>query len=416
MRFTKQIYRAKEYIRAFLGIDFLPQKFSNFLWVHIGFLLLTSVINLLANTLFPKIIKNEAVVLFFHAVVSALTPLGTILSMFLLKHTSFSSNSKISFILFAILQIIFLFLVHFQNPLFLPLIAILNALANGFYWVTYSLFITKHITNSQRNRSVSIIGMLSGFITIVVPLFSGFVISIFQSLSGYIIVILFSIVVIFFVLNRSQNLSKNPISPEQTQFKRATRLVFSNKIWYTCSITEFLKGLREGPFSFYLSLLLFSIIRKESIISINMFAMGVVTAISNKLYGQNRKMNDFKYMAVATHALTFMTILFLIKPGVITVLALGLSNAFFNLYIVNPVMKSFYFLANASQNGKLLTPELFSIRSCFLAAGRVLGIFLIFSVSKLTHGIPIAMLLLTLAQYVTLLLCKKTLSNFNNSN
>jgi YQGE family putative transporter len=349
--------------------------------------------------------------LFFHVVVFALTPLGTIISIFFLKYASFAVNIKISFGIFAALQVVFLHLMYSKDPFLLPLIAILTALGNGFYWISYSLFITKHIANSLRDRVASIIGMVSGCVMIVMPLFSGAIISIFHSLWGYVVVVVFSVIVVIFTLLCSKKLSEDKNPNFKTQFKPAVQLVFSNKVWRICSMSELLKGLREGLFAFYPSLLLFAMVRKEHLVAINIFAIGVVSTISNKLYGRTRKLDDLKYMAIAIHVLTAMAVVFLIKPAAITIVALGLANAFFNLYMINPVMKTFYFLVNACDDGKCLTSELFAIRSCFLAVGRVLGILLGLAVSSLGRGVAFAILLLTLSQYITLLLCKKVTSS-----
>ncbi|GHU86402.1 hypothetical protein FACS1894198_6240 [Clostridia bacterium] len=408
MRFLRAINNLREKIRSSLGIDFLPQSFVSFFFVHFGFLVTINAINPFANTLFFRLTGEPDAVLSFHVIVFALTPIGTILSIFLLKRKTFAMNIRISFYSFALLYVVFLFLLRFQNMFWLPVVAILAALGNGFYWVTYSFFIIQHVDDDKRDKAMALIGVASGCVSVVAPLLSGVVISTFSSLWGYAIVVSFSIVVAIITLVHSDKLPSDHDLNVQTNFKKAFALTFKHEVWLDCSLSDLFKGVREGLFTFYPSLLLFAIIRKESVVSFNIFVIGILTIISSSLYGRMKESYDLKLMMMAINILAVVSALMFISYGRATVVILGFVNAFFNLYILNPTLKVFYNLVSSDENSQLMMPELYAIRNCFSGIGRVLGVVLVMWLSRFNKGIPISILVITVMQYLTLYFCKKT--------
>jgi YQGE family putative transporter len=413
MGVLKAIGNLKENIRSSLGIDFLPPSFVSFFFVHLGFLVTTNAINPSVNMLFFRLTGKPDAVLSFHLIVFALTPIGSILSIFFLKRRTFTMSIRISLYLFVLLYVVFLCILRFQNMLLLPfvaIVAILTAFGNGFYWVTYSFFIIQHVDDEKRDKAMALIGVASGCVSVVAPLLSGVIISTFNSLWGYAVVVSFSIIVAAITLIHSNKLSSDYDLKVQANFKKAFALAFKNEVWVDCSLCDLFKGIREGLFTFYPSLLLYAIVRKEGEVSFNIFVIGILTIISSSLYGKTKEDYDLKLMAIAINILTVVSALMFINYSKVTVIILGFVNAFFNLYILNPTLKVFYNLVSSDVNNQLMMPELYAVRNCFSGVGRVLGVVLVVWLSGFNKGVPASILIITVLQYGTLYFCRKTTS------
>jgi predicted MFS family arabinose efflux permease len=405
MRLARLPARIKESLHTAMGIDFLSRSFISFFVVHCGFLLATNAISPFANTLFFRLTGKLSIVVLFHGITSILTPIGTIASIFFLKRHNFIKNIKVSFSILIVLYIAFIYMMYSKKISLLPVVATLNAFSNGFYWINYSLFMA-NISNRQRDKAIALIGIASGGATIIMPLISGAVISLFPGLWGYAIVVLFATVISIISLFWANKISIDH-KLSSSSFRHAGRLMFNDKAWVTSSFCELCKGIRDGPFPFIASILLFTMVQKEYIVSTNTFAVGVVTIISSSVFGRLQNSNTIKLMLYAVHCLVLTSVGVLLKGNMVTITLLSLINAFLSLYILNPPMDLFYTLANRDKNCRKHTAELYAIRGCFLAIGKALGLGCILIFAEQKNGVPIAIFCVTLVQYLTWALCKR---------
>jgi predicted MFS family arabinose efflux permease len=209
-------------------------------------------------------------------------------------------------------------------------------------------------------------------------------------------------------LRVTNRLSREHAANSPALFKPAAKLILKDKIWINNSICEIFKGILEGPFSFLPSILLFMLVHKESSVSVNIFATGIITVISNSIFGRTKTNTHIKLMLLATNVLFATSGIMLIKSNATTITILSLLYAFFSLYLQNPPMKMFYILANSDENHREITSELYALRGYFSALGKLIGIILVFWIAKFNNGLRVITPILAVSQYATWYFCKKT--------
>jgi hypothetical protein len=119
--------------------------------------------------------------------------------------------------------------------------------------------------------------------------------------------------------------------------------------------------------------------------------------------------NRVKAMFIATSILLVGAVLPAVSLNPVVLIVFAFVNAFFNQFIINPSNNIFYYLIQKKAEADS-REEYFSIKEFLLGMGRVIGISLLFVVPSTQTGYVIAIVVLTLTQFVTAGLGKHTLT------
>lgn len=404
------VKRVKEKIYSALNLEMFSNNFLKFSSIHFGNLVGTSLINTFINTLFYRLGGGIKDVLLFNLIVFAITPFAKISAVCFLKKKNFTQNFIVSFLAYIVVYILFFALLLFRSLILTIMVAIVFALGNGFYKIAYSLSLTQYIGHNRRGMAMNLIGIYSGFVTVVIPIFFGQVISLFKGFIGYGILIGFSGGVLLKTLFSAKELKKIAEPTTYPQFKKAISITFNGKAWLLSSLGELCRGVREGLIGFLPAIILFEIVQKESIVSVSILLTGLLTMVANKIYGailERFKLSKKSFMQMALHILMLSAMLLFFKLNIVTIIIWTLLNAFFQVYVTNPTLSIFYALTNRDKENNALKPELFVVKSFFSALGRCWGILLLFSILSCNKRYPIILLAVTGMQYLTLYFCSR---------
>ncbi|MBQ3067756.1 MAG: hypothetical protein IJC97_01775 [Oscillospiraceae bacterium] len=407
---AKIVKRIKEKIHSTLNLEQFSNNFLKFSNVHFGNLVGTSLINTFVNTLFYRLGGGIKDVLLFNLIVFAITPFAKISAVFFLKKRNFTQNFIVSFLAYIIVYVLFFALLLFKSVILTIVVAMIFAVGNGFYKIAYSLSLTQYIGNDRRSRAMNLIGICSGFVTVIIPIFFGQIISLFKGFIGYGILIGFSGAVLLKALFSTKELKKIAETTQYPQFKKAILITFNSKAWLLGSLGELCRGVREGLIGFLPAIILFEIVQKESLVSVSILLTGLLTMVANKIYGdilERFKVSKKLLMQISLHVLVLGTIMLFFKLNIITIIIWTLLNAFLQVYITNPTLSIFYALISGSEGNSSLKPELFVVRSFFSALGRCFGIMLLFSILSYSKRYSIILLVVTGIQYLTLYFCSR---------
>ena len=174
-------------------------------------------------------------------------------------------------------------------------------------------------------------------------------------------------------------------------------------------MAETMRGVREGTFNFLLNILLFEAISSETLMGFNTLLTGVGTIISFWVIGKIIKPhNRVKGMLVATIILLVASALPAVNLNPTTIIVFSFINAFFTQFILNSSSSIFFLLIQkkAENNAR---EEYFSIRELLLDSGRIIGILILFLFPKDPAGYVVAIIVLTLSQFITVWLSNHTL-------
>lgn len=396
---------------ALLQAGRLSGDYKRFALMNFFYGVFTNLNTVFINTLFIRLTNDTNIVLKYNIIYFLTVAVIMVVSVSFMRRLGPTTLTRIGIGGYVVMYIVFFACMN-QLTLFMPLIAVLTGSASGFYCMTYSYWISELSTDDNREAALSLLGLLSGVTSLFMPTISGFVIGSFpDNFIGYYIMFGISFVVAIFTILISFRLPFRKLQTKKTYLKQAFRDCFTNRCWFSGIFMQFLVGLREGTFGFFLNVLLFTLVKDERIVGFNTFLVGIITLAAYAFVGKFVKpTNRIKYIFVATTSLLLLTALLFLELSPITVIMLSLANTFFGTLIVNPSISILYLLLQKMPGGEENKTEYLAVREVFLGVGRLIGIGLILVLPQDNLGCIVAMFILTLSQYITVLFGKWTLS------
>ena len=172
MRNVKLLQGLKVSFAYHLGLTDIPKKTQKFIFTHFNFVLFTTIPGVFINTFFFRQDGRISTVAIYNGVAC----FGSAVVMHLSSQISLKKSPV--FVLrigVAFFNIFYIALLLLQNNAakYMLLLGVLNAVASGFYWQGYNEMVKLCTNESIFDRTVSLIGLSSAVVTLVVPIVSG---------------------------------------------------------------------------------------------------------------------------------------------------------------------------------------------------------------------------------------------------
>ena len=369
-----------------LGLDRLTEAFRTFALLHFGFLIFNNLQTVFINTLFFRLTGGADTTLQYNLITYVFNPIGTTLAMYYASKKGSTKAMRLGFFTFIFLYAFFLCVMD-AAVWFMPVIAFLVSWAGGYYWMGYCIKVPLYTTDENRDVSLSVIGMGTGIVNLIMPTITGGIISACEGvmeggLLGYYIMFALSIAVALITVFYLKKLPQDQIVDAKVSLKRGFHKTFRNPLMLDAVGAEFLKGIREGTLAFYLNILLFELIQSEALIGANTLLTGLFSILAYWVLGKRLKpSNRIRYMA----------------GGVTTMLVCTLI-----LFVLSPGNGIYYSVVQKTCPTNTESAEFSTVKSFFLDYGRVAGVLLVMLMPKTTYGSVWGILLLTVLQYAAI--------------
>ena len=400
----KQIWSRAE---GLLGLDRLTDTFRTFALLHFGFLIFNNLQTVFINTLFFRLTGGADTTLQYNLITYVFKPIGTTLAMYYASKKGSTKAMRLGFFTFIFLYAFFLCVMD-AAVWFMPVIAFLVSWAGGYYWMGYCIKVPLYTTDDNRDVSLSVIGMGTGIVNLIMPTITGGIISacagvMAGGLLGYYIMFALSIVVALVTVYHLKKLPKDQVIDSKVSLKRGFRKTFRNRLMLEAVCAEFLKGIREGTLAFYLNILLFELIQSEALIGANTLLTGLFSILAYWVLGKRLKpSNRIRYMAGGVTTMLVCTLILFVQMDVITILLFSVINAFFNNFLLSPGNGIYYSVVQKTCPTNTESAEFSTVKSFFLDYRRVAGVLLVMLMPKTTYGSVWGILLLTVLQYAAI--------------
>lgn len=272
----------------------------------------------------------------------------------------------------------------------------------------YCIKVPLYTTDENRDVSLSVIGMGTGIVNLIMPTITGGIISACEGvmeggLLGYYIMFALSIAVALITVFYLKKLPQDQIVDAKVSLKRGFHKTFHNPLMLEAVGAEFLKGIREGTLAFYLNILLFELIQSEALIGANTLLTGLFSILAYWVLGKRLKpSNRIRYMAGGVTTMLVCTLILFVRMDVITILMFSVINAFFNNFLLSPGNGIYYSVVQKTCPTNTESAEFSTVKSFFLDYGRVAGVLLVMLMPKTTYGSVWGILLLTVLQYAAI--------------
>lgn len=405
-------------VRSIVGGDSLDSTYYQFLLVHTGFMLFTALPGVFINTFLMKQTGSMHVVLIYNLLSFSGTAIGMLLSSAAVHRFHPGVVSVIGIIGYNLLYLQ-LILLNAQAADYVVLLGITSGLAGAFYWISYSVRLTQYTSLLNRDSSIAIISMISSAINLVVPFVSGAIISSLKGNLGYNIVFVIAFCIAIITAIGSTRLPKPKDKSPRVQHKQSFQFTFRHKSLLFSLLSTAIMCIREGAFSFILSILLYRIINNEMLVGFNTLlssaaAIASFLIISRKIRGTNR----VKFMNIAVYSLLAFSIFAVFKMNPIVLIVFTIVNSFFSGFITNSNFGIFLDIIQTLPGAAAMRPELLAQRELCVAAGRCTGIFIIMLVDHFNSELvwqAISLVILTLTQIGTVMAARHAAKLAENS-
>ena len=390
-----------------LGLDRLTETFRTFALLHFGFLIFNNLQTVFINTLFFRLTGGADTTLQYNLITYVFNPIGTTLAMYYASKKGSTKAMRLGFFTFIFLYAFFLCVMD-AAVWFMPVIAFLVSWAGGYYWMGYCIKVPLYTTDENRDVSLSVIGMGTGIVNLIMPTITGGIISACEGvmvggLLGYYIMFALSIAVALITVFYLKKLPQDQIVDAKVSLKRGFHKTFHNPLMLEAVGAEFLKGIREGTLAFYLNILLFELIQSEALIGANTLLTGLFSILAYWVLGKRLKpSNRIRYMAGGVTTMLVCTLILFVRMDVITILMFSVINAFFNNFLLSPGNGIYYSVVQKTCPTNTESAEFSTVKSFFLDYGRVAGVLLVMLMPKTTYGSVWGILLLTVLQYAAI--------------
>jgi len=210
------------------------------------------------------------------------------------------------------------------------------------------------------------------------PLVSGLVIGAVSGMLGYRIMFGAAIGAIITQISFARKLSPVAVTPKKGQLSAAFKLILGRLTLRLVLLLEFFRGLREGVFTFFLSIVLFEIVASESIVGVNAFLAGAVSIVAAWLYGRiSTPRNRAGLVGICALAAVGFCAILLLSPGPLTIILLSIVNAFLAMLVMNSVVNTSFDIFAHDQASCGVMIELMAFREVPIQIGRLGGIVVV---------------------------------------
>ncbi|MBW7573393.1 MFS transporter [Caproiciproducens faecalis] len=406
-----------DYLRKAVNGESLGATYYQFLLVHTEFIIFNGLPNVFINTFLMSQTGDMNIVLIYNC----LNFFGTAVGMFFSAAVSHRFHSGVVSVLGILgFCILYLQLIIFNTRAadYVVLLGSTSGLASAFYWLSYSQLFTEFTDLGNRDSGMAIISIITSVVNSVVPFLAGAVISGLGGITGYNTVFGLAFAIAILTAVGAMRLPKPQNQDKQVRHKEAIRFVLKNRALLFGLLSEGCKGIREGAFSFILSILLYRMIQSEVLVGFNTFLSSLVAVISFLIISKRMKgPNRIHYMTAAVCALFIFGMISCLTMNPMILIAYTVVNSFFSGFIVNSSCGAFLDAVQVLPGAEGLRPELFAQKELFLATGRCIGIFIIMLMDWLSAGstvwLSVSLVILTLSQIGTIAACRQAMKLVN---
>lgn len=398
-----------------LGGQSLSGDYYRLLRVHTLFLTFSKLSAVFINTLLLGQTQDVNVVLGYNAVYFASCAVTMLLATGVLHRLGPGVTAVLGIAGYNLLYL-FLLLAGVQAARYALFLGLLIGVADGFYWLSYGCLFSGTTQLSNRDSGLAIISVCGSLVNLVAPLVSGGLISFVGGMRGYATVfglaLLVALLCAALALRLPNRLGRAAARPNHRQ---SLRLALRRPALRYALLAQGCKGIREGSFLFALGVVLYQLVSSEWLIGFNTFLSSLAAIASymviSRVVTVARRV-PLMAMAVVVLAVAAGLCLGLLSP--LAVLAFSLVNACFAGYIENSCFTTFLDALQTVPGAEAHRAELLALNECTLASGRIVGLgmvaLLFLGVGKAVSSQVLGLLLLTLTQFGTVLLCKKALA------
>jgi YQGE family putative transporter len=377
----------------------IPANTKKFIFTHFNFLLFTTIPGVFINTFFFRQNGSIATV----AIYNAICVFGSALVMQISSQISLKKSPvfvvRIGVLTYNVFYVSLLLLQ--KNAVeFMPLLAIMNAIASGFYWQGYNELMKICTSEDNFDRTISMMGLANAVVTLVIPIISGLLITNIGGKLGYSIVFALSFIFSIYTTYLSTRIEKAKIHGK-SNLKIVYKHILTDRKSLEVYSAEMFRGIRNMAFPLFLSIIFFKFVSNEALLGVNSMLCGFAAMfsyiIAAKIVNQN---NRLKFIISASLISLVVSIPLFRGINTMAVFLLAIFNSVIATYIDNTSVAVFYSTFKETRSD-INFSQIMAAREIFFGAGRVIGYVLLILLSGSTFNMAMLVLIFNVSPIIT---------------
>jgi len=253
----------------------------------------------------------------------------------------------------------------------------LLGLGSGFFWLAFNVLYFEITERDNRDVFNGINGSLTSFAGITAPFISGLIISKMGSLTGYRWVFGLSLTIFGLAVLISFLFKERKSEGDYRLIRVLSGLRKKSNHWYWVNMAMIAQGLREGVFSFLVSLLFYVTTKSELALGTYFTITSVVTFLSFFIVSRFLKPTlRNRYMFVGTLMMGLSGVPFVLDASAWALWLFGIGVSLFYPFYMAPLTSTVFDVIGEDQENARLRVEFVVARELALNMGRISGILL----------------------------------------
>ena len=377
------------------GIAALPKNARTFVGMQILFSGVSAILSLFINTFLLNAYGSfSPEVLLYNAVLALVQPGAMFTALAVARRGGVLVVQRIGFV-FYVLALTVLSVFGSKVSAFYPLFAAALSFAAGYYFSAYSAQVLSYTEDGNRDLISGITAMVGAVISVSLPLLSGWLIVAFDEGTGYRIVFGIAAVLALGAYLTTLRLPKIPASGRAGAFRRTWRTLLGDRNGRLIMTANALSNCCSNTVPIFVTLLFYNLMPNEFLIGVSSTIGHGVQFLGALLYGQlvtSRNRTAYSVAAAVLVSLTCQGMLFGLNIYMIIIFqaVFGLATSF----MATPVLNTHFKVAESLGLHGEAGAEVHLVREFFVAAGRILGLALVWFVPRTNAGAVIVLVLL----------------------
>ena len=223
-----------------------------------------------------------------------------------------------------------------------PLFAVLLGVADAFFYGVNTMQMLAFTKDENRDQFNGILGLISGIISLVLPILSGYTIQYFQDFTGYRIIFGFAAVCIAVSLFFTMGLNV-PMPKKTASIGSTLKRILGNGNCMRCIIANALTHCRASVLGTFLTMLVYNLISNEAIIGLRSSLSSIAGLVSVALYGMFiRSGNRTKGSVLAMGLVLLPCIWMLFEVNVAVLMVFTVVYSFASIFMDTPNSFTYY--------------------------------------------------------------------------
>ncbi len=357
---------------------------------------ITGVLNIFMNTFFMKFLgstSNE--ILLYNLVMAMVQPFAMITAIKLSTKVAALTVQRFCFIFFSIMCIWLMISGEKVAPYYL-VFSVLMSFGSAYYFTIYSRQMISYTKDELRDVISGITTFLGLIVSLALPLLSGFLMTKY-GFWGYRIMFAVEALLAVLAIITTTGLKSVRTSDDEKNIGtiEVLKAILGNKQGLKIMIANGIDNGRNFTITFYVTILIYSIISSEMLVSVNSVVgsiAGIVGALFYAVIVSVKNRTKAVYISVVIAVMACIPMIISLSP--ITLIFFAAVNNLCNTYISSPVLNSYFAYIDTIPLLKGKEAEAHFVRELFIMAGRVLGIALIFLIPQSDMGIVITLIIM----------------------